>query len=102
MPASHVTVEDSFECNGDVYYCSIQEGSESSEVFWNDLSQITNNKLICKVNSNHPFFAVYGRPNAAMLSLFKALSISKFKANITGGNITSMMNEFNAILKTLK
>ena len=97
-----VAVEDSFECNGDVYYCSIQEGSESNEVFWNDLSQITNNKLICKVNPNHPFFAVYGRPNTAMLSVFKALSISKFKANISGGNITSMMNEFNAILKTLK
>lgn len=100
--ADPVTVEDSFECNGAVYYCSIQEGSESNEIFWNDLSQITNNKLICKVNPNHPFFAVYGRPNAAMLSVFKALSISKFKANITGGNIASMMNEFNAILKTLK
>ena len=102
VPVAPVAVEDSFECNGDVYYCSIHEGSESNEVFWNDLSQITNNKLICKVNPNHPFFAVYGRPNTAMLSVFKALSISKFKANISGGNITSMMNEFNAILKTLK
>lgn len=102
VPVAPVAVEDSFECNGDVYYCSIHEGSESNEVFWNDLSQIANNKLICKVNPNHPFFAVYGRPNTAMLSVFKALSISKFKANRSGGNITSMMNEFNAILKTLK
>ena len=102
VPVAPVAVEDSFECNGDVFYCLIQEGTESNEVFWNDLSQIADNKLICKVNPNHPFFAVYGRPNTAMLSVFKALSISKFKANITGGNITSMMNEFNAILKTLK
>ena len=102
VPTPPVVIADTFECNGKVYSCTIDESTESNEIFWNDLSLISMNQLLCKVNPNHPFFTVYGRPDSAMLSIFKALSISKFKANFTGGNIASMMNEFNAILKTLK
>lgn len=102
VPMPPVCEGEPFECDGTLYFCTVAEGTESNEIFWNDLSQIINNNLICKVNPSHPFFAVHGMPNTAMLSIFKALSIAKFKANLTGGNAITMMNDFNTILKNIK
>ena len=88
-----------FKFGGNDYRISIESGTESNELFWNNLSQKSNNMLICEVNLNHPFFAVYGRPSEQILAMIKALSIAKFKATAdNGGSAIAMMNEFNQII----
>ena len=95
--------EGNFSINGVDYSVEVIRGTESDEVFWNDLSQIINKKLICKINTKHPFFVKYGQPTQSIIYLFKALSIAKFKSMSHGsGKISDMMNEFNAIINTFK
>lgn len=91
--------EGKFKFGGIDYKIKIEEGTESNELFWNDHSQINENILRCKVNTNHPFFAAYGEPTKQLVALIKALSIAKFKANKDhGGNVNAMMNEFNQVI----
>lgn len=97
-----VLATDSFVFDGKTFKIDIVESTDSPELFWNDLSQASEEKLLCKVNPNHPFFARYGQPGKAMIALFKALSIAKYKTLVGGsGNATEMMNEFNSIIFTL-
>ena len=78
----------------------MEEGTESSELFWNDLSQKTENILRCKVNLQHPFFQAYGKPSKALIAIIKALSIAKFKATIDSSSASAMMNDFNQIISS--
>lgn len=88
-----------FKFGGNDFSIQVKSGNESSELFWNDLSKIGEKTLICKVNTTHPFFSVYGQPTKQVLAMVKALSIAKYKATVDSNNSASaMMNEFNSII----
>lgn len=90
-----------FKLNGETYQFVMRHGTESSEMFWNDLSQQSSNVLLCKVNINHPFFKSFGKPDKQLIAVMKALSIAKFKSSVIGlGSAINMMNEFNQIINT--
>lgn len=90
-----------FKVNSNLYQFIMKPGTESSEMFWNDLSQKSNYVLLCKVNTEHPFFKSYGKPDKQLIAMMKALSIAKFKSSITGlSTAINMMNEFNQIINT--
>ena len=90
-----------FKLNGETYKFVMKHGTESSEMFWNDLSQKSSNVLLCKVNMDHPFFKSYGKPDKQVVAMMKALSIAKFKSSYIGpGTAINMMNEFNQIINT--
>lgn len=90
-----------FRFGGTDYTIRVEPGTESDELFWNDLSQKSKSILICKVKLSHPFFCAYGQPTKQMLAMIKALSIAKFKATIdNGGSASAMMNEFNQIINS--
>lgn len=90
-----------FKLNGKNYQFVMKPGTESSEMFWNDLSQKSSNVLLCKVNMDHPFFKSYGKPDKQVVAMMKALSIAKFKSSDIGpGTAINMMNEFNQIINT--
>lgn len=98
---TEVMTKGQFKLDGVEYQVIMKPGNDSSELFWNDLSQKSSNVLICRVNTNHPFFKSYGAPDKQMIAIMKALSIAKFKSSITGlGTAINMMNEFNQILNT--
>lgn len=98
---SGVLVQGKFKFGGIDYKISVEKGTESPELFWNDLSKKPDNVLICKVNTSHAFFTTYGEPNRQSLAMIKALSIAKFKATMDSNDSASaMMNEFNNIINT--
>lgn len=100
IPSSAITTG-KFILNGETYHFIMKPSTESSEMFWNDLSQKSSNVLLCKVNMDHPFFKSYGTPDKQLVAMMKALSIAKFKSSITGlGTAINMMNEFNQIINT--
>lgn len=92
--------ESKFKFGGIEYKMKMEEGTESSELFWNDLSQKSENTLRCKVNLQHPFFEAYGKPTKALIAIIKALSIAKFKATIDSSSASAMMNDFNQIISS--
>jgi hypothetical protein len=92
--------ESKFKFGGIEYKMKMEEGTESSELFWNDLSQKSENTLRCKVNLQHPFFEAYGKPTNALIAIIKALSIAKFKATIDSSSASAMMNDFNQIISS--
>lgn len=98
QPTSVFPKESIFKFGGIDYKIRMEEGTESSELFWNDLSQKSENILRCKVNLQHPFFEAYGKPSKALMAFIKALSIAKFKATIDSSSASAMMNDFNQII----
>lgn len=100
QPASPFPKEGKFKFGGIDYKIKMEEGTESTELFWNDLSQKSENILLCKVNMHHPFFEAYGKPTKALMALIKALSIAKFKATIDSSSASAMMNDFNQIISS--
>lgn len=98
-PSAIILARGKFTFDGSNYSIHVVPGNESSELFWNDYSQFDNHIITCKVNLEHPFFTVYGKPGKPTLQIIKALSIAKFKTmNDVGGTVTEMMNEFNEII----
>lgn len=100
QPTSQFPKEGKFKFGGIDYKIKMEEGTESAELFWNDLSQKSENILLCKVNMHHPFFEAYGKPTKALMALIKALSIAKFKATIDSSSASAMMNDFNQIISS--
>lgn len=100
QPTSIFPKEGKFKFGGIDYKIRIEEGTESSELFWNDLSQKSENILRCKVNLQHPFFEAYGKPTKALMAFIKALSIAKFKATVDSSSASAMMNDFNQIISS--
>ena len=100
QPTSVFPKEGKFKFGGIDYKIRMEEGTESSELFWNDLSQKSENILRCKVNLQHPFFQAYGKPSKALFAIIKALSIAKYKATIDSSSASAMMNDFNQIISS--
>ena len=80
------------------YMIKMLEGTESPELFWNDYSKMGDNILLCKVNLQHSFFQVFGKPTKALLAIIKALSIAKFKSTKEDNSASAMMNDFNQFI----
>lgn len=99
-PSSVFPKESGFKFGGIDYKIRMEEGTNSQELFWNDLSLKSENILRCKVNLQHPFFEAYGKPSKALIAIIKALSIAKFKATIDSSPVSAMMNDFNQIISS--
>lgn len=104
--------EDVLECDGDSYkidgksYTLVVQfvfEKTNHDLFWVDVSQESEGKIICKINCTHRFFEQFGKPNEALVAILKTMAISKFTTKKEGSNNASdMLNYFNEYIgKTL-
>ena len=101
--ANRIFSSEKFKIEGVEYDFRMEEGTNSKDLFWNDVSEVSKHTLVCKVNVDHPFFKAFGTPTEQTLAILRTLSMAKYISSQTGNCSTmEMMNEFNNLIETLK
>lgn len=96
---SELPVISSFKFAGNTWTFRMESTDEISELFANDASQKNENILGCKINLNHPFFKVYGKPTKQFLAIIKAMSIANYISTVDGrGSVPKFLQEFEDII----
>ena len=76
--------------------------NNGSELFWVDLNEIEEHKIVCKIDTAHIFFKTYKVDNS-IVTILKALTISKFMSIEQGdGTAQTMYHLFNDSIKKIK
>lgn len=101
-PHDSTQENDTFDYCGKKYSLFVLEGSDCDELFWNDLSEIENDRLICRINYGHDFFQAYGKITEQLTLILKTMSVAMYKAKCSSSSISSMMSDFNQLLKAIR
>ena len=88
-----------FKFGGNEWTLYVDETSEITDLFANDVTHKDENVLGCKINLNHPFFKLYGSPTKQTIAIIKALSIANYITTIDGrGSVSKFMAEFEDLI----
>lgn len=92
-------ITSSFKFAGNTWTFRMESTDEISELFANDASRKNENILGCKINLNHPFFKVYGKPTRQFFAIIKAMSIANYISTIDGrGSVQKFLQEFEDLI----
>lgn len=95
----NMPINSQFKFGGNDWTFIMDETSEISELFANDISHKNENILICRINIHHPFFKVYGAPTQQSLAIIKSLSIANYISTIDGrGSVSKFLAEFEELI----
>lgn len=88
-----------FKFGGNNWEFYMENTDEIDSLFANDASRRDDHILCCKINYNHPFFKIYGKPTDQTLSIIKAISIAYFISTVDGrGTVSKFYNEFEDLV----
>lgn len=95
--------KDEYCINGKNFTLKVQFVDSGTDLFWVDVSQKSENIIICQINTKHVFFEHFGKPNESVIAILKTIAIAKFTAKEAGeGTATDMFNYFNEYIKKTK
>lgn len=95
--------EDKYRIDGIGYTLKVQFIERGDDLFWVDVSEVQNNTIICKINTDHIFFKHFGKPSESTVAILKTMAIAKFTAKKCEDNDASkMLQFFNDYIKQTK
>ena len=95
--------EDKYKIDGVDYTLKVQFVDRGIDLFWVDVSQISDKIIICQINTGHVFFEHFGKPDEAIIAILKTMAIAKFTAKMNADNdAVKMLEFFNEYIKRTK
>lgn len=95
--------EDKYKIDGHNYTLKVQFVDKGDDLFWVDVSQQSQDIIICQINTGHVFFEHFGKPDDSTIAILKSLAIAKFTSKICADNdAVKMMQFFNEYIKRTK